>query len=85
MLPKKNPPRKVYLTVDQVRRLADECSRHGDAVRVLATTGLRFGELAGLTPEDVSFSTRRLVVRRSATTVGGKIVVGPPKHAKPEQ
>lgn len=82
VLPKKNPPRKVYLTVSQVKRLADECSRHGDAVRVLATTGLRFGELAGLTPEDVSFNTRRLVVRRSATTVGGKIVVGPPKTRK---
>ena len=51
-------------------------------MRVLATTGLRFGELAGLTPEDVSFNTRRLVVRRSATTVGGKIVVGPPKTRK---
>ena len=49
-------------------------------MRVLATTGLRFGKLAGLTPEDVSFNTRRLVVRRSATTVGGKIVVGPPKN-----
>ena len=82
VLPKKNPPRKIYLTVDQVKRLADECSRYGDAVRVLATTGLRFGELAGLTPEDVSFNTLRLVVRRSATTVGGKIVVGPPKTRK---
>jgi integrase len=47
------------------------------AVLVAAWCGLRFGEIAELRRKDVEAG--RLRVRRAATTVAGKSVIGPPK------
>lgn len=69
----------MYLTADEVQKLADLCGSQGDVVMILAYTGLRFGELVGLNVEDVDLSSRRLHVRRSMTQVGGTLVEGQPK------
>ncbi|WP_255450380.1 site-specific integrase [Skermania sp. ID1734] len=70
----------VYLTAAEVAALAEKCGpSQGDIVRILAYTGLRFGELAGLQVEDVDLDARRIRVRRSITQVGGKFVDGNPK------
>lgn len=46
--------RHVYLTPKEVARLASKCGAEvGDFVRLLALTGLRRGELLGLTPRDI--------------------------------
>lgn len=51
------------------------------AVPVAAWCGLRFGELIELRRKDIARSDGRMVlrIRRSATRVDGKLVVGPPK------
>ncbi|WP_068274814.1 tyrosine-type recombinase/integrase [Aldersonia kunmingensis] len=69
----------IYLTAAEVAELARTCGAQGDVVRVLAYTGLRFGELTGLNVEDVDLQTRRLRVRRSITQVGGRLTEGNPK------
>jgi integrase len=51
-------PRKVgrehrYLTHQQVHALAEAAGEHGTLIRVLAYTGLRWGEVSGLRVKDV--------------------------------
>lgn len=70
-----------YLTAVEVRQLADACARDGDVVVILAYTGIRWGELAGLRVADVDLPRRRLYVRRTVTDVSGQLVEGPPKTA----
>jgi integrase len=69
------------LTSDQVRVLdrAIVGHRYEHAWRVLLTTGLRWGELAGLTWADVDFERRQLVVRRAYTRNRGTLVAKDPK------
>ncbi|MBV7294901.1 site-specific integrase [Corynebacterium sp. TAE3-ERU12] len=81
-LPRKARARHVYLSMEQVRMLADECSHHGEIVWVLATTGLRWGELAGLQVADIDLDKRRIHVRRAAVAVGSRVEVGEPKTHK---
>lgn len=78
-LPKKPRGVKVYLTVEQVAELAKECSRHGELVWLLATSGLRFGEAAALRPCDLDPLRGRIHITRNAVTVGSDVVIGTPK------
>jgi integrase len=63
-------------TVEQLRTFL--VSVNGDrmwpAWRLLATTGLRRGELLGLGWDDVDLDASRLTVRRTVTEVNGKVV-----------
>lgn len=60
--------------------LAAACGPSNDLViYVLAYTGLRWGELAGLRVQDVLLERRRLVVARSVTEINGRAGVGTPK------
>jgi len=68
-----------FLTRDQVEMLADAAGEDGDVVRLLATTGLRFGELAALRVRRVDFLRKRLTIAESATEVAGELVFGTPK------
>lgn len=77
-LPRKTGKRRVFLTHEQVQRLAD-ASKHPDLVLFLAYTGLRWGEAAGLRVEHLDMLRRRVEVVENAVTVGGKIEVGTPK------
>jgi integrase len=55
-------------------------SQDGLAVRLLAYTGMRFGELAGLRAHRVDLATRRITIAEAVTEVDGKLVTGPPKN-----
>ena len=79
--PRKKRKEHMYLTVEQLFRLADESGDRRTMVLVLGLCGLRWGEMAGLHVEDVDFDRHRLSARRSATTVGHEVVVDLPKSA----
>jgi integrase len=70
---------KRFLSHEEVARLAEECGTPGVVVRVLACTGLRWGELAALRVGRVELDRRRLLVAESATEVDGVAVFGTPK------
>lgn len=81
-LPKKQPKRRVYLTHDQVRALA-ETSRHPELVYFLAYTGVRWGEATGLLVHDVDLTRRRVFIQENAVLVGSTLHIGTPKtHVK---
>lgn len=83
-LPKGRKREHIYLTVDQVRALAQAIGpRDEDLVWFLATTGLRFGEAAELRGRDIDLRRHRIRVARSVTEADGKMVVGPPKNGEP--
>lgn len=70
------------LTIDELSRVTELVNEHYRvAVPVTAWCGLRFGELIELRRKDVSDTNGRMVlkIRRAATRVNNKIVVGPPK------
>jgi integrase len=81
--PTRQRKRRNYLDHGQVARLADECGAsfapYGLVVRVLAYTGLRFGELSALRAGDFDAARRRLRVRDGATEVKGRRFVGTTK------
>lgn len=80
-LPRKVDKPRNYLTAAQVQALADE-SKHPDIVLLLATTGLRWGEMAALRLRDVDLGRGRIRVERSASKVNAKTVIGTTKtHA----
>ncbi len=70
-LPRKKPKPRAYLSDAQVWKLADEAGAKGVIVLLLAYTGLRWGELAGLHVADVDMLRRRISVHRNAVNVGG--------------
>jgi len=78
-LPRKVPKRRVYLTHEQVERLALASGEHGVIVRTLAYTGLRWGELVALRVRDLDMLRRRISVVENAPRVNGRIEVGTPK------
>jgi integrase len=68
-----------FLTRGQVEQLAEVAGEYGDVVRLLAYTGLRFGEMAALRVRRIDFLRKRLTVAESATEVGGVVQFGSPK------
>ncbi len=74
-LPRKRPKRHIYLAADELIRLADECSWRHDMILALGMTGMRWGEMVALRVGDVDIDHRRIRVERSATEVGGRIVM----------
>ncbi|WP_437582683.1 tyrosine-type recombinase/integrase [Paramicrobacterium sp. CJ85] len=82
-LPEKRGKRRVYLSHEQVGALANSAGKNALVVLTLAYTGLRWGELAGLSVADVNFTTRRLTVHDNAVAVGGEVIVGTAKDNEP--
>ncbi|UQE75104.1 tyrosine-type recombinase/integrase [Gordonia sp. PP30] len=80
-LPKKTKKRHVYLSGNDVDRLADACLTPDNRVivYVLAFCGLRWGELIALRVVDIEFLRRRIAVHRNAVWVGTEIEVGDTK------
>ena len=58
--------RHVYLSADDVARLADASGEHRALVLVLAYCGMRWGEAIALRVADVEFLRRRLSVSENA-------------------
>ena len=81
-LPRKTAKRRVYLSADDVHRLAGESGEYLPLVLVLAYCGLRWGEAIGLRVRDVEFLRRRLSVSENAVQVGVRHAVGPTKGRK---
>lgn len=71
-----------FLTLVQLRALADAAGAHRPLVYVLGTCGLRFGEVAELRWRDVDIEALRIRVVRSVTLVDGKFEIGSTKSSK---
>lgn len=70
----------MFLSAAQVQSLVDNVDeRYRLLVLTAAWTGMRFGEITELRVRDVDLLARRIHVRRAASDVGGRIVVGPTK------
>src|SRR5262249_38640000 len=69
----------VYLTHEQLHRLAAEAEPWRVFVLLLGYTGLRWGEATALRACDINLGRRRLDVRRAFSDVGGRVVLGTPK------
>ena len=69
-----------YLTSEEVHDLADTIDpRYKAFVYVGALTGLRPGELAALTLDNLDLRNQRLTVTHTATELNGQVTFGPPK------
>lgn len=79
-LPRLVKKRRGYLSHSQVRALAERCGEQGDVVLFLAYTGLRWGEMAGLTVEHLDFGRRRIDVAAAVSEPRGVITWGTPKN-----
>jgi integrase len=75
-LPHKTGKRRVYLTVEDVARLAAESGQHRALVLTLAYTGIRWGEAVALRVRDVGFLRRRLSVADNAVQLAVDHAVG---------
>jgi integrase len=75
-LPHKTGKRRVYLSADDVARLANESGQHRALVLTLAYTGIRWGEAVALRVSDVQFLRRRLSVHDNAVQLGVDHAVG---------
>lgn len=81
-LPKKQRKKRVYLTPEQLSKLADCSGPHRPLILVLGLCGLRWGEATALTASDVDFRMNRLHITKSVSQVGGKFEVSAPKTWK---
>jgi len=82
-LPRLGRPQSRFLALDEVERLAaaaDRIGDGGDLVRLLALTGLRFGEAIALRTDRVDLQRRRISVVQSVTEVNGTLEWGLPKN-----
>lgn len=77
---------RVYLSIPQLMRLADECGNgmHLGEMRramvlLLGFCGLRWGEMCALRVRDVDIARRRIMVRSNLVRVGSRWVEGTPK------
>jgi integrase len=81
-LPRKSAQRHVYLSPEDVGRLAGESGQHRALVLVLAYCGVRWGEAVALRVHDVQFLRRRLSVHDNAVQLGVDHAVGETKGRK---
>ena len=78
--PKPEPGRHRFLTHVEVNKLAAGCPPpHDLLIRLLAYTGLRFGEAAGLRVRNVDFARGRLEVVENLIEADGHLHEGSPK------
>lgn len=78
-LPRKSSRRHIYLTAEDVHRLACEAGEHRILVLTLAFCGTRWGETIALRVRDVEFLRRRLNVSENAVQLGVDHAVGETK------
>ena len=75
-------PERPVLTLAEVMDLADGITPRYRLLVLLAAFGsLRWGELMGLTRDDVDLQAMTVHVRRSVAEVGGQLVIKSPKTA----
>ena len=81
-LPRRSQGVNVYLTMEQLKTLANKCGDREDLVLLLGTVGLRWGEAIALRPMDIDFTTGRIAITRNAAKTGNTITLGTPKTHK---
>ncbi|MCS5498196.1 site-specific integrase [Cnuibacter physcomitrellae] len=81
-LPRKVRKKHVYLSADEVSKLAAASSERALLILVLSYTGIRWGEAAGLRVADLDLKRGRINVVENAVEVGGQMEVGTPKSHK---
>lgn len=81
-LPRKVRGRHSYLSHQEVLRLAEAAGERRALILVLAYTGIRWGEAAGLRVEDVEFAKGRLNITQNAVEVHGTVHLGTPKSTR---
>jgi integrase len=77
--PTVRPRRQLFLTAEDLERLAAAAGGYGPLVWLLGWSGLRFGEAAALRAGNIDAARRRVRVEESVTEVGGRLEFGPPK------
>jgi integrase len=77
--PTVRPRRQLFLTADELKRLADAAADYGPLVWFLGWSGLRFGEAAALRVGNIGIGRRRVRVEESVTEVGGRLEFGSTK------
>lgn len=78
-LPRQIRQEPRFLSGSEVAAMVSNAGAEATSIAVLAFTGLRFGELAGLRVKRVDMLRGRLVVAESVTEVGGRLVWSTPK------
>ena len=78
-LPRLPAQRQRFLSLDELRTLADAAGEDGLMIMILGLCGLRFGECAALRVRSVDLLRRRLRVTESVTEVNGHLVWSTPK------
>ena len=78
-LPRREHRRRGYLTHQQVELLASAVNSDATVVRLLAYTGLRWGEMAALHIGDADMLRRRVHIRQAVAEVRGRLVWSTPK------
>lgn len=73
-LPRRRRKEHVYLTIDELMRVADEAGWRRPIVLTLGLCGMRWGELVAIRVRDVDLDRGRINIRGSATQVGSKII-----------
>ncbi|MFD0000771.1 tyrosine-type recombinase/integrase [Nocardia sp. NPDC127526] len=73
-LPKRRQQRRGYLTHRQVAQLAREVTENATAIRFLAYTGLRWGEMAALRVYSFDMLRRRVNIVDAVAEVEGRLV-----------
>jgi integrase len=81
-LPARESREHRYLSHQDVFELAKASGEHRTLIELLAYTGLRWGEVAGLRVKDVDLNRGRLSIRQNAVYVKGFVIVGTPKTHK---
>lgn len=82
--PKSRTPEMKTWQTDELRRFLTsvEGDRLYAAWLLVATTGLRRGELLGLRWSDLDFQAGRAAIRQTLSSVGGKVTFSTPKTTK---
>ena len=78
-LPRVPQPDRRFLTHGEADSLARAAGSYDVLIRLLAFTGLRFGEAAALRVARLDLLRRRIEVAESVTEVGGRAEFGTPK------
>lgn len=79
-LPRQSKGEQIYLTHDEVDRLADAAGEYRLVLLFLAYTGVRYGEMAALRVKSIDWLRRRALISDAVADVNGHAVFSTPKN-----
>lgn len=78
-LPRTHRGEMRFLDHHEVDQLARACERYDLLIRLLAYTGMRWGEIAALRVRYVNLARRRIDIVEAASEASGRVTIGTPK------